>query len=846
MALVPGSRLGPYEVLAPLGAGGMGEVFRARDTRLGRDVAVKVLPDHLADDPKALARFETEAKAVAALSHPNILSLFDVGEANGVHYAVTELLDGETLRALVARGPVPIKRALEIAHEIAEGLAAAHEKGIVHRDLKPENVFLTKDGHAKILDFGLAHHETSFRDPNDTHSPTVSALTEAGAVLGTVAYMSPEQASGKPVDHRSDQFSLGTVLYEMLAGRRPFRGASAAETLTAIIREEPEPLALAAPTAPPPVRWLVERCLAKEPGGRFASTTDLLRDIESCRQHLSEASSGVATGARTTDRLHLPTWVVLIGGAILLAILGTVLGTRALRTLNRPAEARGLPSVLALPCTVYGAPEVAFLTDAVPGTISTLLAQVEGIDTKVPPSSFEVEKVKGDLSRLAELYEVSSFIVTSITTSPGRFALNVQLVDAATRKVRWGKQYEGPRETYNDLARQAAEGIRLAVKPAASPVPTAGTSSEAELAFRQGDHLGRRYADLRNQSDFDAAVASFTRALTIDPSFAAAAAQIAELFGDRFQEEGDSAFLTQAESWARRSLGIDPRCGEAWAALCLVEGARPHGDPERCIDYGVKGVAFAPRHARSHHHLGAWIGGPGSLSLFVAAGLRSFELDPLETYGVGNAAVGLCLQGHPGEALTVLDRAMRVETGGVWPTAAKGFALTRLGRLNEAESTLRRCEPPRTVSSEDSELWRNIRFALAVAQRDNAMSEALARHILASVSDGHASANLVGNAMFFAAPALARLGKTDDAIRILEKSVGFGVAPAYDWLLLDPDCQSLRGDPRFAKVLAASRDGAAMVARILEQARARGELPKYLETPLDELLKLLSEKEAKG
>ena len=301
MALVPGSRLGPYEVVAPLGAGGMGEVWRARDTRLGRDVAIKVLPDHFSNDPKALRRFESEAKAVAALSHPNILFILDVGEANGVHYAVTELLEGETLRALVARGPVPVKRALEIAHQVAEGLAAAHEKGIVHRDLKPENVFLTNGGHAKILDFGLARHETSFRNPNDTHSPTVSALTDAGTVVGTVAYMSPEQASGKPVDHRSDQFSLGVVLYEMLSGKRPFKGATAAETLTAIIREEPEPLEKLAPRAPAPIRWSVDRLLAKDPAERYDSTRDLARELETCRTHLSDTSSGTAPAAQAVS-----------------------------------------------------------------------------------------------------------------------------------------------------------------------------------------------------------------------------------------------------------------------------------------------------------------------------------------------------------------------------------------------------------------------------------------------------------------------------------------------------------------------------------------------------------------
>ncbi len=317
----------------------------------------------------------------------------------------------------------------------------------------------------------------------------------------------------------------------------------------------------------------------------------------------------------------------LVGMAFLLAL--AVAGTLFFANRRRAAVSSGPPSVLALPCTVYGAPEVAYLTDAVPGTISTLLSQVEGLDTKVPPSSFEVDKVKGDLGRLADLYKVSSFIVTSITTSPGRFALNVQLVDAATRRVRWGKQYEGPRESYNDLARQAADGIRLAVSPAALPLPTSTVSSEAELAHREGVYFSNRYRNLHHPQDFDAAFTAFNRALQRDPSFAVAAAKIAVLYMCRFDAEADvHEARRQAESWARRALGIDPRCGEAWAALSLVEMYAAHADPERGIDYAAKAVAFAPRDAGVHHILGMWVSTPGSVSLSVAASLRSVDLDP--------------------------------------------------------------------------------------------------------------------------------------------------------------------------------------------------------------------------
>ncbi|MBK9090078.1 MAG: protein kinase [Holophagales bacterium] len=327
MALSSGTHLGPYEILAPLGAGGMGEVWRARDTRLGREVAIKVLPDRTADDPKALARFQSEAKAIAALSHPNILALHDVGEANGIRFAVTELLQGETLRALVARGPVPTSRAVEIAHEIAEGLAAAHEKGIVHRDLKPENVFLTKGGHAKILDFGLAHHETTFRDPNDTHSPTVSALTDAGAVLGTVGYMAPEQVRGLPCDHHVDVFAFGCVLHEMLSGRRPFVGKTPADALAAILSADPPPLGAPGREIPPALQGIVGRCLEKAPGDRFQSTRDLAF-------HLGQLArlSGVGSGA-TAPIPGMPKPVrrrVLVAAAVLAALVLVGLGSAIL------------------------------------------------------------------------------------------------------------------------------------------------------------------------------------------------------------------------------------------------------------------------------------------------------------------------------------------------------------------------------------------------------------------------------------------------------------------------------------------------------------------------------------
>ncbi len=324
MSLSPGSRLGPYEILAPLGAGGMGEVYRARDAKLGRDIAVKVLPAALASDPDRRQRFEQEARSASALNHPNILTIYDIGETNGTTYIAMELIEGKTLRELVASGePLPTRRLLDLAVQIADGLAKAHSAGIVHRDLKPENVMISKDGFAKILDFGLAKLAEPATHDGSALPTAVAPGTAPGTVMGTVGYMSPEQASGHSVDFRSDQFTLGSILYEMATGKRAFSRRTGAETLAAIIREEPEPMAQAAPKAPAPVRWIVERCLAKDPEERYASSKDLARDLKSVRDHLSETSASGGIEAAHPARARRRGW---LAPAILTLLLGSGLG----------------------------------------------------------------------------------------------------------------------------------------------------------------------------------------------------------------------------------------------------------------------------------------------------------------------------------------------------------------------------------------------------------------------------------------------------------------------------------------------------------------------------------------
>ncbi len=327
MSLAPGMKLGPYEILSPLGAGGMGEVWKAKDTRLDRLVAIKVLPEHLATHPDALARFEREAKAVAALNHPNITALFDIGQEGSTAFAVMELLEGESLRSRLTQGPQPTRKVLDWARQIAAGLAAAHEKGIVHRDLKPDNLWITRDGRLKILDFGLAKIAEAALLSSDPDQPTRALesgpRTQEGVVLGTVGYMSPEQIRGQAVDARSDIFALGVVLFEMLAGQHPFQGTSAIETLNAILTREPPTLD---PTleVPPAAARILDHCLQKDPANRFQSAGDLAFALETLSQSSYSGGYEPRPGTSSTTRTRPAGWT--LG----LALAGLLLGLAGL------------------------------------------------------------------------------------------------------------------------------------------------------------------------------------------------------------------------------------------------------------------------------------------------------------------------------------------------------------------------------------------------------------------------------------------------------------------------------------------------------------------------------------
>ncbi|MDQ5857884.1 MAG: protein kinase [Acidobacteriota bacterium] len=569
MSLSPGHRLGPYEIVTPLGAGGMGEVYRARDTRLGRDVAIKILPPAFAADPESIRRFEKEARAVASLSHPNVVPLFDVGEQDGVRYAVAELVDGETLRARLAGGALSPREASEIAAQLAQGLAAAHDKGIVHRDIKPENIVLTPAGTARILDFGLAKRSDSEIAAGVLdEEPTRSALlTEPGVIAGTVGYMSPEQVRGEPVDGRSDIFSLGVVLWEMLTGSRPFRGGSQIETLNAILKEEP-PSDPTLAGLPPELERIVRRCLEKRRENRYHSAADLGHDL---RGSVSSPTLSAVRPTAAPRRRARAAW----GIGALAAALALVAVFLVLRT--RPETSPGLPRTLAvLPFRAIGADTAGEHFGL--GLADSLIGRLAGIrELTVRPTSAiaRYETAPANAADVGRALRVDAVLEGTYQKLEGMTRVSVQMTDVGRAALLWSDRIDLPEgrlfELQDAISQRIVEKLELQLEPqtkrmleTSQPVPD--RAIEQYLSARV---LLRDVASATPQRRTEI-VAVFDRILAEQPDFARA-------IGARAYARAWLAFVVPspenhraALADAERALSLDPELAEPRVARASV------------------------------------------------------------------------------------------------------------------------------------------------------------------------------------------------------------------------------------------------------------------------------------
>lgn len=856
MSLQSGIRLGPYEILSPLGAGGMGEVYKARDTRLGREVAIKVLPPGVATDPERLRRFEQEARAAAALNHPNILVLHDLGTHDGAPYIVTELLEGESLRQRLRGGPIATTKAVDMSVQIAQGLAAAHEKGIVHRDLKPENIFVTKDGRAKILDFGLARLTPQELPQQGAQSgaPTADSPTREGRVLGTVGYMSPEQARGQPADARSDIFSFGTVLYEMLSGKKAFSRDSTVDTLSAILHEDPPELDRLSSSFSLPLVQLLRRCLEKKPEDRFSTAHDLafaLQTIGSSGDLLATRPGAARASVIRWTRRHRVATVSLCA-FLLAAVLSGVLLWHPWKTKPSPTAsttAAVKPSLVALPCKVLGSPESVYLTDAIPSTLSTLLGEVQGMDTRVPPTSFEVGNVKGDLAKIAQAYQVQCLVMTTVTAQADRLVLNVQLVEAQTRKLRWSHQYVGATAGYNDMAREAALGICKALLPeAALSVPASGatSNSEAELARQQGDYYAVRYNNHGDRADFGRALAAFNRALELSPKDAETAGRVANLYVYALAQDNiplDEG-LAAGEAWVQKALALDPQCGEAWASRARLEADKLEADMEKQIEWAVKAAQVGPGNPSAQFSFAViGLATGGSLVLGAEALREQVRQAPLASQGYGVLAEFLADLGHPEQALPVLETELALDPGDRMALACKTYVLSEMGRTKEATEIFNLLEAGEH-SGDLSLFVQALKWILSLAAGGDRDAGSSLKEIMATFADPASVWNALQWDIDLLLPVVNRRFGKDVALDLLILSTRRGGTYPYDALMLRPDLKELREDPRAKDVIQKTKSPFDMLIRILQDARSRRECPKYLEKPMDDLLKDLESRGA--
>ena len=711
-----GTTISHYRIVEQIGAGGMGVVYRAHDERLNRDVAIKVLPEEVAADPNRLARFEREARAVAALSHPNILEIHDFGSEGGITYAVMEMLEGRNLRDTIDQGQLPVRTVTDYATQIARGLAAAHDRGIVHRDLKPENLFVSSDSHIKILDFGLAKLMEPEKDVAP-EAPTATLMTSPGAVVGTVAYMSPEQVKGHPADHRSDIFALGVVLYEMIAGRRPFRGATAAETTAAILKEEPEPLSTTLSTAPPALASIVSRCLEKRPGDRFQSAHDLALAIQA--QSDVPAISAVTMNGYRTRR-----WFPGIGfaavGAVAAIILALYLGTRE----AEPAPgigASGRPAVAVMRFEDHtGDEETAWLSGGLPSMLLTGLAQTQGLDVISSERIQEVLKQlgQGDIEDLdpslvpetARWAGAGAVVVGGFYKSGAEVRIDVQIKDVGSNKLLSAHTVHG--EDVFPLVDELTEHIRaslaLADAPAGQELTEVTTSSLEAYRLYQN---GREAASEMRRED---AVRLLEGAIELDPSFAMAHFELWMIqtgFGllknpdaekhrqntleniNHMTERQRLWFLallareggnpTRAAELLEQLITRHPDEERAYGTLALIYEWGVY-DPQKSLDANARGVEALPKSGRMHGNYGLALLDVGRLNEARREFETHAELSPRDPVSYDLLGDYFLVVGEPERALEEYARALEVEPSFFRARTGLALAYGMLGRYEQA------------------------------------------------------------------------------------------------------------------------------------------------------------------
>lgn len=703
MPLSAGTRLGVYEILSPLGAGGMGEVYRAKDPKLGRDVAIKVLPEALATDSERLARFEREARTLASLNHPNIVTIFAVEEAGGSRFLAMELVEGETLDALIPPGGLPLPRFFEIAVPLADALSAAHERGIVHRDLKPGNVMVTPEGRVKVLDFGLAKIEAADSDPNLTSTPTESRanLTSEGQVFGTVAYMSPEQTRGGKVDARSDVFSLGVVFYQMLTGERPFRGASAVDMISAILRDSPPSVTDRRGDLPPHLARILRRCLEKDPRDRYQTSRDVFTELRDLRAETSSAPSvSLTRSPAVVEEKPAPSaprpWKRRASGiAIAAVLLGTALyvarrsGIKA-RAPQAAGEPGAIRSIAVLPLDNYsGDASQEYFAEGMTDELTSDLANISRLRVI---SRGSVMQFKGahrpPTPEIAKTLNVDAIVEGSVLRAGDKVRITAQLIDARSDRHLWSKSFErSSRDVLalqDELASAIAREIHIQLTPAEESrlAQAPSVNPEAHDAYLKGRYFFNRPSD----ENLTRAIAQFEDAIRLDPNFAPAFSGLSDAYLWAGYNEGvltASEAGPKAKSAAEMAIRLDDASAEAHASLAVYKAWYEHDWAGSESEFR-RGFALNPNYAFAHDQFGLVLAFEGRLDESVAEGKRAAELDPLSPQNPIDGLIAFAWQGKYQAARELARRAASLDPTFFFPPFMDGWIDIQEGKVNDA------------------------------------------------------------------------------------------------------------------------------------------------------------------
>jgi len=678
MTLTPGTKLGPYEILSPLGKGGMGEVYRAKDVRVDRVVALKVLPEEFFEGEERRQRFEREAKMLASLNHPGIATLYSFEESGGRHLLVMELVEGEGLDARAAAGPLPLEETLSFARQIAEALEAAHEKGIVHRDLKPANVMVTKNGRVKVLDFGLAKIAASGDGARVDSELATDMRTQEGVVVGTVPYMSPEQAQGRPLDRRTDIFSLGVILYELATGLRPFRGDSSAELLSSILRDTPRPPGELRPGLPAGLDRLIGRCLEKDRDQRYATARDVAAGLGELQRDPTSPTRPAAAAP-----LRAPKKLVLAGVAGLVVLLAA----GAFMAIRRAARGASIESVAVLPFeNATGDPAIEYLSDGISESLISTLSRLPGLRVISRRSAFSFKGKKLDPKEIGRQLGVDALLLGSLALRGTDLAITAELVSVRDDTQLWGEKYNRRADDVlrveGDIAATIARTLRRTLSGEEKAKLARGRTEDPE-AYRL--YLKGRDYLVGNQQEMDKSVDYFQQAIARAPEYALAHAGLAEAYTRQafLRGSGRAEPAAKARAAVSRALEIDPDQAEAHAALGLIafyfewDWAGAETELRRAVELN-------PGSRTVQGHYGWFLTAMGRLDEGLAHCKKAAELDPLSTNPIHDIAINYMARGDLEQAATMFRRAIDIDPNWTWGYIKLGRTLARQKKCGEA------------------------------------------------------------------------------------------------------------------------------------------------------------------